>query len=365
MKQMQQILTQHYNSTQSYSENPSILKDIVTELNKNGILIISWMEWTPKLWSIKKIIQKTKMEDNFFYFNWFLNINNAISDQWDLETLYNKKKIIILENIDWVKDIKMFIEKYFKKWVKIIIIWNNIQLKWVVNIEILPEQEWIHHSEINTELSDLQAHKILSQDIYIKNKLKNFALLKNIIEQLAIWNTLTSVRNLHTELNKIGSKISQITLLEYIDYILQSKLIKKVLRYDYKTKKKSTGKAKYFFSSTQIRNSLSYYTLSQETLNENLVFQKLENLWWEILTWKNGAFNFSFSTDKNIVHVSHHSEKNEVKKEAKKLLKIPSKKNKYLVVESIKEIGIRPSTYLPLQIVEVEDFLKLDLTKKS
>ena len=174
------------------------------------------------------------------------------------------------------------------------------------------------------------------------------------------------MREIHKVLQNQGSKISQITLIEYINYITYSKLIKKIFRYDIKTDNISTWKAKYLFTDTSIRKSIVSNLLSKHILAENNVFQKLERKWYKILTWKNWTFDFSFITTNKkreniIVHVSNNLEKNEVKKEAKKLLKIPWDYTKFLLVNSIKEIWIRPSTYLPLKIMEIEEFLN---TKK-
>jgi len=46
------------------------------------------------------MIVKTKMQENFFYFNEELDINHQINSHKDLEKIYNSEKIIILENID-------------------------------------------------------------------------------------------------------------------------------------------------------------------------------------------------------------------------------------------------------------------------
>jgi predicted AAA+ superfamily ATPase len=43
-------------------------------------------------------------------------------------------------------------------------------------------------------------------------------------------------------------KISLVTLIEYIDFLLNSKLIKRVYNYDFKKQKTIKTKAKYYFS---------------------------------------------------------------------------------------------------------------------
>ncbi len=360
MNKLIQNLENHFNNAEIVISDKAILKKIVSHLNKKWIIIVSWLIGSNKLWVVKGMILKTKMDSNFFYYNGEVDITHSITSQKELSKIYESQKIIILEDISHIDKAEDFIHSEFKKWNKIILIGNALHIKWVKEIEILPDS----HSYQNNP--DLFAHKIITQDIYIKQKLKNFPLLDHTLKVIAQSHELISVREIHKILTKQGSKISQITLIEYINYILDSKLIKKIFRYDLKTNKISTWKAKYLFTDTFLRNSIVSNQLSQNIINENNIFQLLERQWYKILTWKNWTFDFSFITtnkkrDNVIIHVSDNIEKNEVKKEAKKLLKIPWDYTKYLLVDSIKEVWIRPSTYLPLQIMEIEEFLK---TKK-
>jgi predicted AAA+ superfamily ATPase len=169
---------------------------------------------------------------------------------------------------------------------------------------------------------------------------------------------MISVREINKILNDNWTKVSHITSIEYLDYILESKLIKKVYRYDLKLKNISTWKAKYLFTSSEIRKAILKNTIEKKIFSENIVYETLIKNWKKgIYTWKNWTFNFSFITDNLIIHISHYLDKNEVKKEIRKLLKIPLEYQKILIVDSIKDIWIRPSTYLPLQIMEIEEFV--------
>ncbi len=339
--------------------NTRILKSIVSSLNKKSIIMITWMTWVNKLWAIKEMIIKTKMQKDFFYFNSELDIKHEIQSDTDLDNIYNNKKLIILENIITINNVSNFIHSSLKKWKKVLLIGNNTKLKWVSTIEVLPHFK----EDLWTEYYNLLTQTILSKDIYIDNKLKSFEILKTTLYILA-WNTqLISVRQIHTLLLSYWLKISHITLIEYINALLHSNLIKKLLRYDIKTNKDSTGKAKYFFTETQTRISAFPLQIKSHIINKNSVFQKLEYLWYSLFTGKNGTFEFDFIskwTGQNIiVHMSSHTQKNEVKKEVKKLLKIPWKYQKYLILSSIKEVWIRPSTHYPLQIMDIDNFLTL------
>jgi len=61
-----------------------------------------------------------------------------------------------------------------------------------------------------------------------------------MIKLLAMTNKLLSAKEIHKILNYNGVKVSHITTIEYLDYILKSNLIKKVYRIDLKSKNIST-----------------------------------------------------------------------------------------------------------------------------
>jgi len=209
------------------------------------------------------------------------------------------------------------------------------------------------------EYFQLLADNILIKDIYVKNNLKNYDLLKKLSRLLAMTNKILSAREIHKILNYNKVKVSHITTIEYLDYIIESNLVKKVFRFDLKTKNLSTWKAKYLFSVSDIRKTILNWNIDKHILNENIVYETLIKLWYtKIYTWKNWTFNFSFILKDNIIHISWFSDKNEVRKEINKLKKIGWNFNKYLIVDSVKDIWIRPSTYLPIKVLEIEDFIK-------
>jgi len=68
-----------------------------------------------------------------------------------------------------------------------------------------------------------------------------------VISYLAKNNSFTSLRELHKNLNSIN-KISLKTVIDYIDFSIKAKIIKRVYKIDLKTNKKITTKAKYYFT---------------------------------------------------------------------------------------------------------------------
>jgi predicted AAA+ superfamily ATPase len=84
------------------------------------------------------------------------------------------------------------------------------------------------------------SENIIIKEIYIKNKIKNYDLLKNLIKLLAMTNKLLSAREIHKILNYNKIAVSHITVIEYLDYILKSDLVRKIYRFDLKLNNKST-----------------------------------------------------------------------------------------------------------------------------
>ena len=76
----------------------------------------------------------------------------------------------------------------------------------------------------------------------------------------------------------------------------------------------------------------------------------------------NGKFDFSFiakSNDKKIyIHLSRQTEKEEIKKEVRKLLKIWGDQDKYLIVEDIRDLWLKKTKYETVEILTLVDFLK-------
>jgi hypothetical protein len=54
-----------------------------------------------------------------------------------------------------------------------------------------------------------------------------------------------------------------------------------------------------------------------------------------------------------IIHVSDHTEKNEIKKEIRRVVKIKGNYEKFIIVKSVKGASIRKSTYFPLKVIEI------------
>lgn len=355
-------------------------------LNDNKLVIVTWMKNIWKINFIQNLIHKTEITNNYYYFNKSNDLENKINSNIDLlkslndyVQLYKIPKIIILQNtskIDWIKD---FISYLYKHKYKVILLWNDIKISWIKEIEILNNPIYSSIS-INTSLkywslndiknieSNILKEKILkltTSNIFLNSIFKTFS-VKSIelynftITYLSKNNNFLSLRDLHKQLNNIN-KISLKTTIDYVDFSLQSKIIKRCYRYDMKNNKKITSNAKYYFTDNWIRNSLANFNLWKSILLENTIYNLLQYNNYKIYSWLNWKFEFSFywkkEWEKIFILISKQTKKEEIKKEINKLIKIKKDWNKYLLVESIEELWIKKVKYDSVEIIEVNDFL--------
>jgi hypothetical protein len=367
--------------------NSKNIENITKTLNQDKLIIVSWMKNIWKLNLIKELINKTDIKNSYYYFNKSDDIENKLNSNLDLlkslneyVQLYKIPKIIILQNtskIDWIKD---FISYLYKQKYKVILLWNDIKISWIKEIEIITNPS-INTNNINITIKywslliikdieniDLieKILKLITNDIFLNSIFKDFwvksiELYNYTITYLSKNNIFLSLRDIHKNIDKIN-KISLKTTIDYIDFSLQSKIIKRCYKYDLKNKKEISSKAKYYFTDNWVRNSLNNFKLKKDILIENLIFNILEYNKYTIYWGLNWKFDFSFFWNKKweniFIHISKETKKEEIKKEINKLNKISKEWNKYLLVESIAKLGIKKIRYDDVEIIEVNEFLE-------
>ncbi len=369
-----------------FKYNKENIIKITNILNKDRLVIVNWMKNNWKINFIKELIHETKIKNNYFYFNKSDDIENNINSNLDLlkilndyVQLYKIPKIVILQNISKINWIKEFISYLYKNQYKVILIWNSIKIWWIKELEI-KNRPIITNENINSNLKywfllDIKQIdniyikekilKLLSNDIFLNSIFKDFS-VKSIelyiftIIYLSKNNIFYSLRELYKQLDSIN-KISLKTTIDYIDFSLQSKIIKRSYKYDIKTKKEITSKAKYYFSDNWIRNSLVDYKLNKYILLENMIFNILDYNDFIIYSGINWKFEFSFywikEKEKIFIHISRQETKEELKKEINKLNKIKDEGKKYLLVKNIKELAIKKIQYNNVLIIEINEFI--------
>lgn len=370
------------------------LEKVINTLNVDNFIIISWMIWISKTWIIKELLNYTNTKSKFFYFNKNLDTENSINKYEDFMSLFNiflskfwEPKFVILENInnvDWIKEFINYLNS--KKIYKLMIIWNNIKISTIKEIEINTiKTKNIENTDLNNIIKYWKLEEVLSLDnIYFKERfldlIKNEILIKDIftdfwVKNLNLYNYVLSfiakinisfsVRELHRLLNNNNINISLPTTIDYLNFSISAKIIKSCFTYDLKLNKEISSKSKYFFTDNWIRNSLFSYNLDNYTLTENLLFNELISKWYIVNIWKNWFFNFSFICFSEkidlCINVTSQKDKKFILKEINKLLKINNIWNKemkkYLIVDNISEIWIRKTIFDNLRIVELKQFL--------
>lgn len=116
------------------------------------------------------------------------------------------------------------------------------------------------------------------KDIIERNNVLRDDVLDELVNILAsAVGSLTSVTKLTNTFKSKGVKeLSKNTLIQYLDYLLDSFLIEKVSRYDVKGKKYIQTLAKYYFSDIGLRNArLNFRQQEENHIIENVVYNEL------------------------------------------------------------------------------------------
>lgn len=352
---------------------------IVKSINSNKITTITWIKNIWKTSTIIDIIQKTKSQEKTIYINKDCDLENVLkSDEDILELIDNNKtsKYIILSNLNnikWIKNVITYIIKESDK--KLIIIWNDIKIKWAneIEIKVKPFNLEIENINILYNLTNTKNNKILIN--YIKNdiinkKIYELKLVKNhflynlIITFLSKNEEIKSIREIHRYINVI-EKISLKTMMDYLNFSEQEKIIQKVNLYDFKKQRIIEWKQIYYFTDTQIRSSFYNFELSENIILKNNIFVLLNYYNYKVYTWKSGIKDIDFIWEKNnkkiIIHISKNKNRTDLQKEINFLEKIENIEKIYLIVNNIEKLKLRKYNYNNIEIISDNNLLKKSL----
>lgn len=132
--------------------------------------------------------------------------------------------------------------------------------------------------EDKTEYLNSLFQKVYISDIIERHNVRNKAELDELVDILA------SAVGSYTNQNKLartfksvkGKTISDKTIKNYIDYLIDSFLISKAIRYDIKGKKYIGSPSKYYFEDVGLRNArLGFRQIEQTHLMENIIYNEL------------------------------------------------------------------------------------------
>ena len=142
----------------------------------------------------------------------------------------------------------------------------------------LPLVLTMNDPEDKAEYLNALFQKVYISDIVERHNVRNKAELDELVYILA------SAVGSYTNHNKLartfksvkGKAISDKTIKNYIDYLIDSFLISKAVRYDIKGKKYIGSPSKYYFEDVGLRNArLGFRQIEQTHLMENIIYNEL------------------------------------------------------------------------------------------
>lgn len=384
-----------------FLKNGDLKNKISKSIEQNPITIVWWLRSKLQTSIISDMIKNSVYKNDFLYINKNLDYKNLIFNGEKLKDLFNfyenrykKARVLILENtwdIDWIKN---FISYIYKQDIKIIIIWNDIEIWWIEKINInwfsikdLKKSDLYDYSITNILKYGNSEEIILSDNVFLKERflelykndiiynlvksfsIKNINLYEYTITYLSLYNDFISLRELHKKINK-NLKLALLSCMEYIDYSLRSSIIEKINNYDIKNNKTLVQKAKYFFTDLWFRNNLNTYKTDNHSLKENLVYNELKKTWYSVEWWVFWAFEFSFIVRKeneiSYIHISKEKQKNEIIKEMRKIQKAyqynsTNIEKVYILVENLEWVGFKKTKKDDVELVDFEEFIKKSL----
>ncbi len=142
---------------------------------------------------------------------------------------------------------------------------------------------------------------ILFRDIIKRNQIRNIVFLENLIHFVADnIGSLFSATKISDYLKSQNVKISTNSVIEYLEYLTQAFIIRKVKRYDVIGKKIFEIGEKYYFEDLGIRNSIVGYRATEiQKYLENIVFNHLKANEYNVKVGQIGNKEVDFIAEKN------------------------------------------------------------------
>lgn len=199
---------------------------------------------------------------------------------------------------------------------------------------------------------------ILFRDVVKRNQIRNISFLENLIRFSADnIGSLVSATKISTYLKSQNLNISTNAVIEYLDFMCNAFIVKKVKRYDVIGKKLFEIGEKYYYNDLGIRNIITGFKISEiQKYLENIVFNHLVANQYNVKIGQVGSHEIDFIAEKNnekkYIQVCYLLENEAtIEREFGNLKKIKDNYEKFVVsadaikfsntIEGIKHITIR------------------------
>lgn len=192
-----------------------------------------------------------------------------------------------------------------------------------------------------------QFKKVYISDIIERNKVRNTDDLEELINIISSSiGSLTNPRKLaNTFKSKKGSSISEHTIKFYLDYLEDSFLIRKSLRYDVKGKKYISTPSKYYFPDLGLRNGrLNFRQQDENHIMENIIYNEL--------------LVRGFNVDVGVVEIREQKDDRRLKKQLEIDFIATKGNNKYYIQSAFDMRSEAKKFQEKKSLVSVSDFFK-------
>lgn len=374
----------HIKHQKVYRNFDTLLNEVVSTLNKDTMITLSGIKHIGRLWLVTQLLKKTKMQEKCFYFNTELDSLGAVKTAQDISMLldtfsriYGIPQIIVLQSVNQIRNIKSLILQIYKsKKFKIIIIDNNIKIDWINNFTLyplpaiaeniplsisggIPQVRMIPDAGYRKFLLEVLRQDIVSREVVDDYSVKHMGNFMQLLHYIAQKESPESLRSLHRGMSQEGMSLTLITMSEYMNAALNTKILERVFRYDLKKNAEVSSSVMHYFGDTGI--ALSFWASPLHQLR-HLLYCELRILWYEVYIWENGRFVFDFYSKKEnksslAFYFESSQDKNEVRKTARKLAKLDNQIKKFLIVPDKDILNMRKFEEQGVQIWDIWEAL--------
>ncbi len=171
-----------------------------------------------------------------------------------------------------------------------------LQFGGMVGLSILPDE-----AKVKREYLQNIYNSILYKDIIKRNQIRNVAFLENLVHYIADnVGSQVSAKKISDYLKSQKVQISINTVIDYLKFLTDAFIIRKVKRQDINGKKIFEIGEKYYFEDLGIRNNIAGFSPKDiQKVYENIVFCHLKSNGYEIKTGAWGDKEVDFIASKN------------------------------------------------------------------